>query len=81
MVDEKGDLVVTEAEAGEGVQGPADPGHDPVAPPGRQPPAEQLEDAAPEGGARTEGRAHHGELVVVGEQRGAAVDVGHGSEL
>ena len=54
----------------ERVEGPPDAGDHAVAPPLGQPPGEELEDRAPVRGAAAQGGLQHGQLVVVGEQRG-----------
>ena len=55
------------------------PGDHAVAAAGGQPPGEHLEDAAAVGRAVLEGGADHGQLVLVGQQRGR--EVGHAPTL
>ena len=62
------DLLVAEAEVGEGREGAPDPGHDAVRAALGQAAGEQLEEHVAVGPARVEGGLDHRELVHVGEQ-------------
>jgi hypothetical protein len=84
LVDDAGpaqvvDVLGLEAELPDQLDQPAGPGDHAVAPPGRQPAGERLEDAPPVGRAVLEGGADHGQLVLVGEQRRG--EVGHAPTL
>ena len=69
----RGQLLVAEPEALEGLQQPAGAGDHAVPATVRQPPGEHLEHAASRGGAAAQRGLEHGELVVVGEQCRAGV--------
>ena len=62
-------VVTVEAEVGQGVEGATDAGHHPVAASLGQTPGEQFEHAAAISRSRSEGGLHHGEFVMVGQQR------------
>ena len=69
-VAQEGQRLSIEPEMPQRPQRPADPGDHPVAPPVGQSAGEQFEDAPPIGRPRLPGRPQHGQLVVVGQQRG-----------
>ena len=70
--------LVVEAELLQGVERPADAGHHAVPSTLRKPAREELEDRTALGSSGAEGRLEHGQLVVVGEQRGRG---GHGPSV
>ncbi|ESU47662.1 aerobic-type carbon monoxide dehydrogenase [Streptomyces sp. HCCB10043] len=70
LLPQEADHLVVEVEVLHRVQHPAGARDDAVPPPLGQPAGERLEDRVPVGGAGLEGRLHHGQFVLVGEERG-----------
>ncbi len=69
-VAQRAEHLVVEAELLEGVEGSTDAGDDAVATPFGQSAREELEDRTTVGRAGLQGGLQHGQLVVVGQQRG-----------
>jgi hypothetical protein len=72
------ELGLAEPEVGQGVEEAAGAGEHPVAAPVRQPAGEDLEHAVPVGRAVGQRGGQHGQLVAVGQQRGAELALRHG---